>query len=595
MESDLLEMLSYVSAAVYGGTAVAAWRLHRRLGTVRSRWLLATFATLAGVVWLSLVLPEPGAPESGLVEAARDLTLVILLLFPYCLYRFASGFGSVARAVHVIAHVWLGALIVATLVMAPLPSNDEPLDPSQQWYLIAILGYWTALSLWVAIRLWRGGQGQPGVAKRRMQFLSAGTIIMDVALLIAGTRSQQGSAVQIITTLLGWASAGLFLVGFAPPGILRHAWRQGDERRLRRAEATLMGATTPVEVATTIVPHAAELLGGHGAALMDRDGQILAMRGFTAHTLRAIKDTRTESIDRDRLVLPLQTGCLVVQASVYAPFFGQEELELLRSLGTFVDLALGRIDLFSRELETRKELEKTNEELVALVYGISHDLRSPIVTVIGYLELLSSDEHANLGDEAKHFLERIAVSARYMDALIRDLLELSRIGRTQTEAEPVEVSAVIKDVALELQRAHPTATVEVGDLPIIVMNPIRARQLFTNLMENAVRHGGRDDITVTVSAEAADDGRACIVVADDGVGIPEAYRERVFGIFERLEGGAESGHGGTGIGLAMCRKIVESAGGTIDIASADVGTTLRITLLAGSTMQSHTDVEVQRQ
>jgi len=285
---------------------------------------------------------------------------------------------------------------------------------------------------------------------------------------------------------------------------------------------------------------------------------------------------------------------MVLQASVYAPFFGDEEIELLRSLGTFVDLALSRIELFAQEQQMRKELERTNDELTALVYGISHDLRSPIVTVIGYLELLGSDAGDTLGEEARHYLDRISVSARYMDSLIRDLLELSRIGRTQTEADVVELGDLVGDIAAELRRDHPDASFRIEALPSIRMNGVRARQLFTNLMENAVRHGGRSDITITVSAERAADGQAVVSVADDGVGISEQYRERVFGIFERLDGEVGSTTG-TGIGLAMCRKIVEQVDGSIWIAPAAAGTTFKISLPMVSSQQSTKDVEVQRQ
>jgi signal transduction histidine kinase len=109
------------------------------------------------------------------------------------------------------------------------------------------------------------------------------------------------------------------------------------------------------------------------------------------------------------------------------------------------------------------------------------------------------------------------------------------------------------------------------------MNPLRARQLFTNLLENAVEHGGRNDIHIRVAATEAADGSVELVVADNGLGIPEGYREKVFGVFERLEGRRGNG---TGIGLAICRKIVELVGGRIWIAASDTGTEIRISVPA---------------
>ena len=594
MTTDPLEILDLVSVAVYGLVAVAAWRLHRRVRTTASFWLLVTFLTLAIVVVAGQVVPEATGASGFATQLAGDLVIVVLLIFPYALYRFASGFRPQHRLLDIAVVVCLALLVVATFALPVLPEDRADFTAGMQGYLFGVLLYWTVLSLWVAISLWRGGRHQPGVARHRMQLLSVGTLVMNAALLLAGLVGDAGATVQVTTTLLGWTSAVLFLLGFSPPGGLRHAWRQPEERRLRRAEASLMTATTPQEVATTIIPHVAQLLGGHGAALFDRDGQPLAAQGFTAAELRNLTAVSTDTVARDRVTLPLQSGTLVVQASDYAPFFGAEESELLRSLGTFVDLALGRIELFAQERQTRKELEQTNAELTALVYGISHDLRSPIVTVIGYLELLASDSAAQFDDEARHYLDRISVSARYMDSLIRDLLELSRIGRTQTAAEAVELRPLIDDIAAELRHKHPAASFVVGELPAVQINPIRARQLFTNLLENAVRHGGRDDISVDVSCEPAQKGEAVVTVADNGVGIAEEYRERVFGIFERLDGDVTAASG-TGIGLAMCRKIVEQMDGSIWIDPASVGTTFKIALPTQSGQQSTKDVEVQRQ
>jgi signal transduction histidine kinase len=109
------------------------------------------------------------------------------------------------------------------------------------------------------------------------------------------------------------------------------------------------------------------------------------------------------------------------------------------------------------------------------------------------------------------------------------------------------------------------------------MNPVRARQLLTNLVENAVRHGGRDDIRVRSGAEPGPSGYAVVTVSDDGVGIPEEHRERIFGIFERLGTTGASG-GGTGIGLAICHRIVESFGGGIRAREADEGAIIEVTL-----------------
>jgi signal transduction histidine kinase len=595
---DGLRFLSYINAVVFSGVAFSAWRTHRRTRTESSFWLLVTFLTLAAIVVVSLFLPPAEERTSATLRFVSDVIVIVLMTFPYTLFRFATGFHRAPKWLHA---AFLGGLIsfaIFTLATPPLPEGDAPRPAWALFYLLVFAIYWTSASGWVAVTLWRGGRGQPGVARRRMQLLAAGTVLLNVALLVSAAISAAGQSspapVRIATTVLVWFSAGAFLLGFAPPSGLRHAWRQNDERRLRRAEANLMTATRPEEVANIIVPHIAELLGGHGAALLDRGGEALAAQGFTPEELVDLPDRSEETIERGRAILPLRSGSVVVQASPYAPFFGADELDLLRSLGTFVDLALSRIELYTKEQQSQIELQRTNEELAALVYGISHDLRSPIVTVIGYLELLATDAADKLDEESRHYLERISASARYMDSLIRDLLELSRIGRTQTEVETVDIAAIIEDIAAELRRSNPAARFAVGKLPTISMNGVRARQLFTNLMENAVRHGGRDDITVTIDAEPVE-GSTIISVSDNGTGIAEAYRERVFGIFERLDAEAHGPATGTGIGLAMCRKIVEQLGGSIWIDPAPAGTTFKIMFPVSPVQQSAKSMEVQWQ
>jgi PAS domain S-box-containing protein len=190
-----------------------------------------------------------------------------------------------------------------------------------------------------------------------------------------------------------------------------------------------------------------------------------------------------------------------------------------------------------------RELERANAELETLVYSASHDLKSPMVSLLGYLEYLRLDHGDALGPQGNHYLDRMADSTLYMQQLIHDLIDLSRVGR----------------------------------LPLVTGDPVGFRQLFTNLVDNAVRHGGRADLVVVVDGHQCPDGGVELSVRDNGRGIPAEHRERVFGVFERLEGPSTSA--GTGMGLAICRKIVEVLGGGIGI-QGDQGTDVRIVLPA---------------
>jgi PAS domain S-box-containing protein len=233
-----------------------------------------------------------------------------------------------------------------------------------------------------------------------------------------------------------------------------------------------------------------------------------------------------------------------------------------------------------------KELERANAELETLVYSASHDLKSPMVSLVGYLEYLRLDFGEVLGPEGNRYLNRMADSTVYMQQLIHDLIDLSRVGRSGVEPIEVDLRRLVGAIAEDAGAANPATEVRVGRLPVVTGDPTGFRQLFTNLLENAIRHGGRPDLVVVVDGRDRPDGAVELSVRDNGRGIPPEHRERVFGVFERLEG-PTTGEG-TGMGLAICRKIVEVLGGTISIVG-DRGTDVRILLPAavGARWPSH--------
>jgi PAS domain S-box-containing protein len=226
-----------------------------------------------------------------------------------------------------------------------------------------------------------------------------------------------------------------------------------------------------------------------------------------------------------------------------------------------------------------RELERTNAELETLVYSASHDLKSPMVSLLGYLEYLKLDYGDVLGQEGGRYVARISDCTLYMQRLIHDLIDLSRVGRAGDGAGAVDVdlAELVRIIVDEAAASHPGVSFRVGRLPVVAGDPVGFRQLFTNLVENAVRHGGRPDLTVTVDGRSRTDAGLELSVRDDGRGIPPEHRERVFGVFERLD--APSTTSGTGMGLAICRKIVELLGGSIGVHGSH-GTEVRIVLPA---------------
>jgi two-component system sensor histidine kinase KdpD len=240
--------------------------------------------------------------------------------------------------------------------------------------------------------------------------------------------------------------------------------------------------------------------------------------------------------------------------------------------------------------------EAASAELRALVYSVSHDLQNPIISVLGYVEVLQTEHSGELQGDAAHYLERIAVNARYMQALIQDLLELSRIGRSEPAPERVLVGRLAESVAAEVRAQNLRCSIEVtGDYPEVWMSELRARQLLTNLLDNAAKHSGG---SAHVRVHSAPHGSGAVLeVSDDGPGVPPADRERAFEVFERLQA-AGSDVPGTGMGLPICRRIAESFGGVITLEGPSpwtaTGTTVRLempaTAITGWTVSAQTSV-----
>lgn len=288
------------------------------------------------------------------------------------------------------------------------------------------------------------------------------------------------------------------------------------------------------------------------------DVPIVVMSGNDDETL-ALAGVRDGA--QDYLVKGCVEGALLVRALRYA-WERQQAADRLRA--------------------TTRALEAKTREQEATIYTMSHDLKAPLVSLHGMAELLVEDYGARLEPAARQYLDRIAANARKMRALIDELLELSRVGRDPGAPTSVDLGAVVATVTDQLGHSLAARGAEVrveGFLPRVLANPTRLGQVFTNLIDNAVAYTSPDRAPrVVITARAQGD---CweIRVRDNGVGIPAAFHDKIFQVFQRLPDGKRLNPGGSGAGLAIVVRIVETHGGRIWLESAEGrGTTVFFTL-----------------
>jgi len=214
-------------------------------------------------------------------------------------------------------------------------------------------------------------------------------------------------------------------------------------------------------------------------------------------------------------------------------------------------------------LEARTEdLQRSNSELEQFAYVASHDLQEPLRKVASFCQLLQRRYAGRLDAKADEYIEHAVDGAKRMQALINDLLAFSRVGRTAQRREPVSCAVLLAqawaNLAADVRRTQ--ATIEVGELPVVLGEASLLTAVFQNLINNALKFRADEPPRVTVSVRR--DGEFWLFsFSDNGIGIEPEYAERIFVIFQRLHDKAT--YPGTGIGLAMVRKIIEYHGGRI--------------------------------
>ena len=338
------------------------------------------------------------------------------------------------------------------------------------------------------------------------------------------------------------------IISTTPDGVIT-TFSRGSEKLLGYRADEVIGKTTPVLI------HDAAEVAARAEELTAELGREIAP-GFEVFVVKARgggSETREWSYirkDGTRVPVRLSVSEIVSKSGALVGFLGiaRDITELKRQQESLEQLTV--------------ELKRSNEDLEQFAYVASHDLQEPLRMIASYLQLIERRYKGKLDGQADQFIEFAVNGATRMQTLIRDLLTYSRIGVHRKDPKPVDVSATVKFALenLKIAIAEKQASIMVDPLPTVVGEATLLTQLFQNLVDNGIKFC--TEATPRIHISASREGAEWIFsVADNGIGIDPQYLDHVFVIFKRLHG--RDHYPGTGIGLAICKRIVDRQGGRI--------------------------------
>ena len=541
---ELVRVISEINVVLYAGLAVVMGRDWLRRHDRPTMWAAAAFGALGFVAVLGRLVPKH--PDGVAEVALQRIDVAGLVVFPYLLYRFAMAFGQRRGRFERLIALLTIALLAAT---AAIPHFPEEGDAQPWWfrvYVVWFLVHWAVLAVLVAVRLWRSGKEQPHVAQRRMRALTVASMLLTAAIFLLAFSTDPHSAGALVVQLLAAASGVIFFVALSPPAVVRLLWRRGDQARMQTALIGLVRATDVDEIVSLILPPIGAAIGARALTLKDAVGDVVGVHG-------AVPD------EQPTLKVAMSQGELLVWATPFAPFFGEDELRLTQTLGELTSLAIDRARLFAREREGRLALEQANRLMTNFVALAAHELRTPVTTISGSAQTLRERAH-ELTPEHREALEGLLQQeSERLRRLIEQLLDLSRLDASAIEIAPQElplrerVEQIVAGAAGALQA---TVDVKIDRALVVRADQTALERIVGNLVANALRHG---EAPVVVSAEPSDHHLRLRVV-DHGPGVAEEF---VPDLFERFSRSRQTKAAGTGLGLAIARAYARAHDGEL--------------------------------
>ncbi len=303
----------------------------------------------------------------------------------------------------------------------------------------------------------------------------------------------------------------------------------------------------------------------------DVDCILIDYRLPDADGIEFIKSCKKEGLEPDAAIV-MVTGQGSEQTAVDAMKLGALDYIAKNTVieGFFVQSVLNAIErahLKCQVREYQKELEKSYLALSEFTNTASHDLKAPLRRIVQYCDLLKEEIGGRIGADGQDYIKRLSVNAMRLQSLVDDLLIYSRTMNSKEDKVPLDFSKAVADVVddLDMPIKENKAVISVEKLPVVAAYPMRIKELFQNLIENALKYRGPSDPVISISCEDKGD-HITFSVQDNGKGIDKKYHEKIFKAFERLH--TQDDIEGSGLGLSICEKVVEMHKGRIWVESS---------------------------
>ena len=537
---------------------LGVWRRRRDRA---SRWAAIAFGTLGLLEILSLVPNHPGnLPE----RALGRVDIALLVLFPYFLFRFTYAFHEPGRRLATALFGLTGILVVWTFALPSIPQPNETRTAAFEAFVVVFFVHWAALATAAAVTLWRAGRNEPTVARRRMSLLSVASGLITVAVLLLVATTREDSPLSLASGVLATVSVVAFFLGFAPPPPLRVLWRAREQNRLQDALAGLLTfASSQEEVAARVLEPAAAMVGASAIAIRNAEGRVVAAWNVPDDlwgTLERGAPLEAETDEGELVDVEVPGGSMIVWTTPYAPFFGDEELRLLHTLGALTGLALDRVRLYQAEHEARLALERADEVKTNFIALAAHELRTPMTTIHGFVSTLHhlSDRLDDVQREAVR--EALVQQTQRMARLVEQLLDLSRLDAEAIDItpEPVDIRAQVEEIVTTAVPDTESVQIDVPENTVAVVDRGALDRILTNLVTNAFKYGSPP---VQVRAVRTD-RHLRLSVEDRGHGVAPEFVPDLFERFTRSES-SRAAATGTGLGLAIARSYARAHGGDL--------------------------------